>query len=423
VLDLGDAWASPFASTLLADAGAGVIRIEDIHRQLSNTRGPVAPRGPLEGYADNDPGERPFNRYFLYNSTERNKRGITLDLNHARARELFEELVRRSDIFTTNYSVAAVASLHVRFEDLRRINPSIVYAHVTGYGCDGPMSVAPAVGSTVDAWVGHMSVRGYPDTAPHDTEMIYQPDAVGALTLSVALMAALRARATTGDAQCVEVALSECLIPFLAQPLLQAEIDGEPPAPWGNRHPEWAPQGVYPVAGDDRWIAISARDDAEWRELAACLGLDADAYPAVAARHEQHDALDRDIAAATAGRDGFELMRALQERRVPAMMLYLDSELYADRALTGGDFLQEATHPDSGTRLYPGPLWRSQNRPMRLRVPHAGLGEHNRDVLCGELGVSDEEFARLEAEEAIGDYYTFWPRPVMSGGQSPRRGA
>lgn len=263
VVDFGDAWSSPFACTTLGDAGAEVIRIEDIHRQLSTLRGPVAPNGPLDGYPDREPGEHPWNRHYTFNNSERNKQGITLDIRHPEARAAFNELVRDCDIFATNYTPRAVHQLGLTFEELKGINPNIIYAHVTGYGCEGDLSEAAALGSTIDAWTGHMGLRGYPDTTPYDTALSYFADSVGAASLVVALMAALEERDRTNQPQCIDLALDETLLEYLAQPLLQTVTTGEVPDIFGNAAPDWAPQGVFPCLGDDRWTAIAARNDQE----------------------------------------------------------------------------------------------------------------------------------------------------------------
>jgi crotonobetainyl-CoA:carnitine CoA-transferase CaiB-like acyl-CoA transferase len=409
VIDFGDAWSSPFACTVLGDAGADVIRVEDIHRQLSTLRGPVAPPDKLDGYPDREPGARPWNRFYLFNNSERNKRGITLDIRHPTARELLEELVADCDIFAINYTPRAVQQLGLTFDELVKLNPRLVYAHVTGYGCEGSMANAVALGSTIDAWTGHMGVRGYPETTPYDTAHSYVADAAGAATLVVACLAALERRDNTGEPQCIELALSETLFQFLAHPALQTVISGEEPELYGSRAPDWAPQGVYRCIGEDTWITIAARTDVEWQALCAVLGLDADEWPDNSRRSADHDAIDEHINRATQAWPADALMGELQAVGVPAMVVYEDSEVYSNAGLTGGDFLETVYHPDSGMRSYPGPLWRSRNRPMSIHQPHFGLGEHNEDVICGQLGRSADVFEQLVEDQAIGWKYSFWP--------------
>ncbi len=409
VIDFGDAWSSPFACTMLADAGADVVRVEDIHRQLSTLRGPVAPKEKVDGYPEREPGERPWNRYYLFNNSERNKLGITLDVRHPQARAILNELIAKCDIFATNYTPRATRHLGLTFDDLKRINPRIVYGHVTGYGCEGALANSVALGSTIDAWTGHMGLRGYPETTPHDAAMSYIADAAGAATLVLAFMAALEERDRTGEAQCIELALTEVLLEFLSQPLMQTVTTGQPPVVYGSRSPEWAPQGVYPCLGDDRWISIAARDDVEWASLCLVLGLSATEYPSAESRQQHHDQIDQLIIERTGSWGAEALMLALQESAVPAMVVYRDSEIFEHPEFTGGDFLEEARHPDTGMRLYPGAVWRSRNRPMKIRTPHFGLGEHNHEVICGQLGWSEEAYAALIREGAIGTKYSFWP--------------
>jgi len=409
VVDFGDAWSSPFACTMLADAGADVIRVEDIHRQLSTLRGPVAPPGRLDGYPDREPGSRPWNRYYLFNNSERNKRGITLDIRNPTARELLEELIEKCDLFAINYTPRAVKQLGLTFDDLVKINPRLIYAHVTGYGCEGPMSDAVALGSTIDAWIGHMGLRGYPETTPYDTVHSYIADAAGAAMLAFACLAALERRDNTGEPQCIELALTETLFQFLAQPAMQTVLTGEEPELYGNRAPDWAPQGVYQCLGDDRWISIAARTDAEWASLCSVLGVNAGKWPTLDVRRAHHDQIDEAINGATGTWPADVLMATLQAEGVPAMMVYQDSEIYSNPGLTGGDFLQTVYHPDSGLRTYPGPVWRSEKRPMSISRPHFGLGEHNEDVICGDLRRDSSVLEQLVKDQAIGWRYSFWP--------------
>lgn len=410
VIDFGDAWSAPFACTMLADAGANVIRVEDIHRQLSTLRGPIAPKGKLDGYPDSEPGARPWNRYYLMNNSERNKRGITLDVQHEKGRELLSRLVQKADIFVTNYSPRAVRDLRLTFADLLSLNGRIVYAHVTGYGCEGELADRVALGSTIDAWTGHMALRGYPDTTPYDTPQSYIADSAGATTLAFALLTALESRDQTGEGQCVELALTESLIPFLVAPLMEQVLDTDVRAPHGNRSPVWAPQGVYPCLGADRWISISITSDIQWCNFCRILGIDPETYSTNESRLSAHDEIDDCITERTRNLDGIKLMRDLQEWAIPSMFLFKDTEILNHPEFTGDNFLQTLEHPDTGQRMYPGPVWRSQSAPMHVRRPHFGLGEHNYEILCGELGLSENDYAQLVKDGVIGEEYSFWPR-------------
>lgn len=145
------------------------------------------------------------------------------------------------------------------------------------------------------------------------------------------------------------------------------------------------------------------------RNLCDVLGISLVGVERAEARLARRDEIDAVIAEQTQRWEAADIVAKLQARGVPAIVVYLDSEIFAHPEFTGGNFLEEVSHPDTGTRLYPGPLWRSSNRPMSIRKPHYGLGEDNHEVLCGRIGWSEETFARMLEKQVIGTKYTFWP--------------
>lgn len=424
VIDFGDAWAGPYACTLLADAGAEVIRIEDIHRMPTNMRGPRVPVEPFQGFTGRDPGERPWERFFLYQSCERNKLGITLDLKQARGRELFLQLVEQSDVVVTNYAHGGLGTLGLEYDDLRAVNPELIFLFISGYGADGPYANFVALGSTIDAASAHQSLHGYPETAPAETAQGYYADASTACTAFFAVLAALHRQRRTGGAVNIELALSEVMFAHLGGAIASYSATGEEPAITGNRDRYSAPQGVYPTAAlpaepdterriDDRWIAIACRDAEEWQSLAGVMDRDDlacdERFDTTERRLANHDALDELIGAWTAGQEARELMHRLQAAGVPAAAVMPDSDIYEDAHVAARGYLREIHHRHAGTFRGPGPIWRSTKHDLGVRRPANSLGEHNREILQGRLGVSDEEFAALEAAGVCGERYALPP--------------
>jgi crotonobetainyl-CoA:carnitine CoA-transferase CaiB-like acyl-CoA transferase len=421
VIDFGEAYAGPYCCTLLADAGAEVIRVENIHRQPANLRGQPVLAPPYLSYKDRDPGERPWNRCFLHNGVERNKQGITLDISQPRGRELFLELVAESDVVVSNFALAAVERLGVTYDDLVAVNPKLVMAVISGYGANGPYRDYAALGSTIDAVAAHQAQRGYPETAPLDSQHTYFSDAITSYTAFFAVMAALHRRRESGEGGCIDVALTESLFSVIAPQIGAYSVAGELPPMLGNRDRVASPQGCYRTRSlpeesqservtDDRWIAITCRDEAEWQALLAAIGseqLSGDArFADLDGRHEHHDALDALLNEWTAQYDANELMHRLQAAGVPAVALMPDSELMDDPHLIARGYFAHVDHRDAGEYRAPGPIWRSQRHELRLRAPSHCLGEHNREVLQGLLGVSDDEFEQLEAQGIIGEAYS-----------------
>ncbi len=421
VIDFGEAYAGPYCCTLLADAGAEVIRVENIHRQPANLRGQPVPAPPYLSYKDRDPGERPWNRCFMHNGVERNKQGITLDISQPRGRELFLELVAKSDVVVSNFALAAVERLGITYDDLVAVNPKLVMAMVSGYGADGPYRDYAALGSTIDAVAAHQALRGYPETAPLDSQHTYYSDAITGYTAFFAVMAALHRRRESGEGGCIDIALTESLFPVIASQIGAYSVAGEVPPMLSNRDRVAAPQGCYRTRSlpeepesdrltDDRWIAISCRDEAEWQALLATIDseeLRGDArFVDLDGRHEHHDELDALLNEWTAQHDANELMHRLQAAGVPAVALMPDSDVMDDPHLVARGYFAHVDHRDAGEYRAPGPIWRSPRHEIRLRDPAHCLGEHNRDVLQGLLGVSDDEFEQLGAQGIIGEAYS-----------------
>jgi crotonobetainyl-CoA:carnitine CoA-transferase CaiB-like acyl-CoA transferase len=426
VIDFGEAYAGPYCCSLLADAGADVIRIETTARQPANLRGVPNPEPPYAGYRDGDPGERPWNRFYLVNGFERNKRAITLDLRDARGRELFDELVASSDVLVTNFARQALERLDVTYEAMRRLRQDLVMLSISGFGLDGPYRDFAALGSTIDAVTAHQSRRGYPETAPLENQHSYYSDAITALTAFFATMAALRCRDRTGEGAHLDLALTDAILPILGDAIGARSLTGEVPAMTGNRSPSMAPHGCYPAASlppgepgrlvEDRWIAIACEDDQEWvrlRQLMLDDGVEVgEEFDTLEQRKAREDVLDDLIAGWSLRSNPHELARRLQATGVAAVAVMTDAELYEDRHLAERGFFEEVTHPDAGTYRQPGPLWKSTTHPMSVRRPAFCLGEDNVAVLQGMLGVSGEEFAELEDRGVIGERYTAEMRPA-----------
>lgn len=427
ILDLSRVWAGPLATRILGDMGADVIRVEAI-----GGRGPrQVPDAVVQRsrrYPENEAGERPWNREGMYNKFNRNKRAVTLQLDTPQGRAAFEQLVMISDIVIENYSPRVMPQLGLGYERLRELNPGIIYIGMPGYGWSGPARDWVAYGTTLEPGAGLSSLMGYADSGPYKSGVAWA-DPVAGLNAAAALLVALWDRRADGRGQAIELAQLEGMIGFAGEEVLAAQVRGHDRPRLGNRHISHAPQGCYPCRGNDErgtlndevgdepvhhssfnvhpsdsWIAISVTDDTAWAALCAEAGFD----PKYAAlrleeRIDAHDALDAAIAAWTVEHDQAELMHRLQARGVAACAVLDAKGLVEDPHLAARGFFVTISHPDAGTYPFPGQPIHLGETPATFRRPAPGLGQHNREVLGGLLGMTEEELKERHAAGIIAD--------------------
>ena len=403
-LELAEIWAGPYCGALLGDMGAEIIKVESIQRI---SRGPISPRPGAPGYPDGEPGERPWNRSANFNVLNRNKQGITLDLKSNRGVEIFKELASVSDVVFCNSAFGVMESFGLGYEELRQVKPDLIVLFMPGYGNTGPYKRIRSMGMSIDAISGHSSLRGYPDLGLERLSLVHHPDAVGGVTAAFAVCAALHHRARTGRGQFIDISQAEAFIPHLGEIYLEHGLTGKPRERRGNRHPAMAPHGVYPSQGEDSWVAITVRTETEWRELCQVMDsarlIDDPRFATLESRLSNIDALDAAISRWTSERDRHEIADLLQAHGIPAgPVLDCDGDTYDNPHLQERDYFQTVVHPDAGTHLFSGPLWKSGNEPEPRHEPAPGLGQHNSHVLEEVLGFTSDEMQELEREKVIG---------------------
>jgi crotonobetainyl-CoA:carnitine CoA-transferase CaiB-like acyl-CoA transferase len=390
ILDLTMVWAGPSGTRLLADMGAEVIKVEsarswDMLRSLHFLGGAT---------------ERWWNKAAYFNHNNRNKYACTIDLQTPRGRDLALQLVAQSDVVFENYRADVLRQLRLDYDDVRAVKPDIVLVSMPSHGKDGPESHHVAYGTNVEQLAGLASLSGYPGMVPHKSAIAYGDPNAGAIAAAAAL-AALRHRDETGEGQHVEVAQWEAMIGNIGEFIVGYGMDADQPESLGNRHISRV-QGVYPCAGDDEWVAISAGSDAEFGALCGVIGrpeLTRDArFADVVARHRNHDALDEIIAVWTPTRSQDDAAREMQAAGVSAAPVLRVQALMANGHLRERGFWEIVTHADAGTWDMEGPVWRMWATPAHIRLPAPMFGEHNRYVFGTLLGLSEDEIAALEAE-------------------------
>ena len=404
VVDLGSAWAGPMAGQLLADMGAEVIKVESRARMDGMRLGRPMVGEDLSG---GDRGLWPELQP-VFHGLNRNKLSVTLNLRTDAGRDILRRLAAASDVVLSNFSPGVLQRLGMDFEALRAVKPDIVVAAMPAFGDAGPLRDMVAYAPIIQAMSGMMSLVGYP---PEEGEPLVGElqaawsDTVAALCAALGVVAALRRRNRTGAGQYVEAAHLEGTTALLGVPMLQYQMTGVVPAPPGNYDPEFAPHNNYPCSGEDAWVAIAVRTDAEWEALAGVIADDAlsgDArFADAASRWENRRALDEIISFWTRALTPQQVMERLQAVGVAAMPVMNIADQFADPHLNARETYAEIDHPHVGAEMLYGVPWRFSATPGGVRTPAPLLGQHNDYVLYELLGIDRTEMARLADERVI----------------------
>ncbi|MCW0212254.1 MAG: CoA transferase [Pseudonocardia sp.] len=399
VCDLSGQLAGAGATRFLAAFGAEVIRIED---PVDQGRWDIIRGGPpyVDGRQGNDLGG-------AFNNHNVEKLGVTLNLRTARGRELLERLVAVSDVVTENFSAGVMERLGFGYARLRELREDVVYVSNSGFGHTGPYVRYKTFGPIVQAVSGLTFLSGLPGRPPAGWGYSYM-DHMGGNVMATAILAALVHRNRTGEGQWVDMACAEAAVGFTGPGLLDATVNGRPQRTAGPRHSnrdergEWAPHGIYPAAGEDRWVALACRCDDEWRRIAELIDEPWTAdFSAAAARLAEQDRLDGLVGGWTRRRGRDETVKALQAAGVPADRVATPQDRVDDDPATAGWGLwPEVEHTAMGRVRVDGVPAHLSETDWRIERGGPCLGEHNERVFCGLLGLRRDELAEL-AEEGV----------------------
>ena len=393
VLDCSRVLAGPFATMLLADLGADVVKLEPPGGDESRGWGP-----PFWG----DPGDR-VSAYFA--SVNRNKRSIVVDLRTDGGRDLLDLLASRSDLLVHNARPSSADRLGVGADRLAERHPDLVVAAVGGFAVAGASAERPAYDLLAQAVTGLMAITGEPAGPPMKVGIALL-DLLAGLELAVGALAALLAAERRGrrlgqgsrdegHGSRIDVALVEAGVASLINVLANLTASGEEPRRYGNAHPNIVPYEVF--ASADGHVAIAVGNDAQFGRLTSALGIGTEErFATNAGRLADRDELIANLAAAIAERPRDELVAALLDADVPAGPVNSVSEaLDMMQVLNGGEWLQDA----GSTRLAPNPIWIDGERlPIREAPPL--LGQHTLAVLS-EAGLDESQIAGLRASGVV----------------------
>lgn len=396
VVDFSMGWAGPVCTRTLADLGADVIKIEAIQY-------PDWWRG-----VDRRPAyvmEQQYEKVPRFCIMNRNKRGITLDLTRPEGLTLAKRLVADADLVIDNYSVEVLPKLGLGYDIVSKLNPKLVMMSMSAFGSGSVYRDCRAYGSTLEQGSGLPAVVGDASGPPMMSHTAFG-DAVGGLNGCAAVLTALIHAKRTGEGQFIDLAQIECMMPFAAPWMVASSIKGDEPQRYGNRHPDFVPHGVFRCAGDDNWLVVTASNNAMWSSLCKTIGRSdwaGDASMATSAQRRAHEAeIEQAIGQWTSSRAPDDAMAELQAVGVAAGVARLPIELLNDPQLQARGFIQEIDRAFIGKHPQPSMPFRETAKPYPIRSAPPTLGEHNREILGGMLGLSDAELEVLTREQIIG---------------------
>ncbi len=397
VIDLSHALAGPFATTMLADFGAQVIKIEppgagDIAREW----------GPPFYHADRGPGEQSRESSYFVN-LHRNKKSVQIDLKHPDGKGLFFDLVDRADVVIENLRIGTVTRLGVDYAAVAARNPRIVYCSVSGFGQDGPYRDRAAFDLIVQAESGMISVTG-PPGGPGVRCGVSVADITAGMFAAFGIMTAVHARRHTGRGQFIDVSMLEGQLAIMQGVYGAFLADGVVPQPWGTAYGALLPYQTFRTKSRD--IAIGVGSDKLWRRFCPLMGLDDmtddPRWVTNAARVVNRASLIERLQARFLEKAYEEWEAILLPAGIPMGAVNTVDQVVTHPQVIARDALTPCEHPIAGTVKVVGPPFRLSDTPGSVRMPAPLLGEHTDAVLRETLGLSDEAIARLRANAAIG---------------------
>jgi formyl-CoA transferase len=390
VIDMTHNQAGPACAQILAFLGADVIKLEE-------PKGGDVARRNMRDRPDSD-----SLFFLLFNA---NKKSLTLNLKSARGKEVFRELLKKSDVLLENFGPGALDRLGFGWEALHQLNPRLVYASIKGFGTYGPYSDYKSYEPIAQAMGGAMSITGFPENPP-----TYVVPAIGdsgtGMHMAIGILAALEQRHRTGKGQQVEVSMQDAVVNIIRVSLRDHQRFGHAMPRRGNQASQTVPSTLYPCAGGgpNDYAYINAWERPQWLAMVQAMGrpelADDPRFATPELRWGNRDALNAIVEEWTRARSKYEVMRVLGEAGVPCGAVQDTGEVLADPHLKAREMIVDADYPTRGTYQTVGCPVKLSDSPAEIRRPPL-LGEHTEALLGDLCGLDAAEVRRLKDDGVV----------------------
>lgn len=398
IVDFSRILAGPWATQLLADLGAEVIKIERLG-QGDDTRG----WGPPFLTA---PDGKPLSDAAYFGCTNRNKKSIAVDIATPDGQDIAKQLIAKSDIVIENFKVGGLAQYGLDFASLKATNPGLIFCSITGFGQDGPRAHEAGYDIMIQGMGGLMSITGKPDSVAGGGPVkvgVALVDIITGLYASNAILAALRHRDATGHGQRIDLALLDCLVAALANQSHGYLEHGTVPGRLGTAHPNIAPYEAFPTA--DGHVILAVGNDGQFQRFSTLAGLDKlpedPAYATNRARVENRKVLFPLVAKALKKKTSQEWMDLFSENAVPCGPINAIDAVFDDPQIKHRQMARTLPHTVAGTVASVANPINFSETPAEYHHGPPTLGEHTETVLKGVLGMSDEDIEALTVQKTI----------------------
>lgn len=384
VLDLSRVLAGPYCTMMLADYGADIIKIEppevgDDSRAF----------GPFVGKES---------AYFM--SLNRNKRSIALNFKREQERELFKELVKHADVVVENYRPGTMEKFGLGYEELKQINPTIIYAACSGFGHTGPYRDKPAYDIIVQAMGGIMSITG-PENGDPTRVGASVGDVMAGMFTAYGVMMALFHRQRTGEGQKVDVGMLDCQVAVLENAIARYVTSGVVPGPLGNRHPSITPFSSF--TAQDGYIIVGAGNDRLWEKLCSILGrpdlVKDERFDTNSHRTNNAKELGGILNEIFKQKTIADWLTVLENAGLPCAPINTIDRIVNDPHVQAREMIVEVEHPVAGKLKMPGVPVKLSATPGSVDFPAPMLGQHTNEIIKEILGWDEEKITRLFTEK------------------------
>ena len=386
VLDLTRVLAGPYATMLLGDLGAEVIKIEQ--------------PGTGDESRNFGPFKNGFSLYFM--SVNRGKRSVTLNLKTERGRAIFKQLLNQTDILVENFRPGTMEKLGLDYGTLKSEYPSLIYAACSGFGQTGPYAKQGAYDMIIQGMGGIISITGEPDGPPVRVGTSIS-DITAALFTTIGILSALHHRNQTGKGQFVDVAMLDSLVAVLENAVVRYFATGEAPKPLGARHPAITPFEAF--ASADGHVIIALGNDTLWAKFCEHVGrqelISDQRFRTNADRTENHDQLFPILSEIMSQRTTDDWIDALGKIGVPCGPINAMDKVVTHPQVQAREMITRVAHQITGEVEVPGVPIKLSETPGSVDAPAPSLGEHTTEVLTGLLGMSPDEVEQLRRDKII----------------------